>query len=684
MTGRRIALIAWSFALALLVAALFLSILNGTFSRDPLEAVSLLVMAAYTTVGAILVSRLPRNPVSWLFLAVGASILLGGLGTEYATYALQTSPGSLPFGVTAAWIESWAFLGILAIPLLLLLFPTGRVPTDRWRWVPAAMLVSAGALAVATMFRPGPIDVTTETQPQNPLGIEALAGALKAIVWISGLGFAALSVACVVALVLRFRRSRGDERQQLRWLAAIGALAALFLVAALATGIGIGPNETRLANDIAFLLFYLGFGLGIPLAALLALLKYRLYDLDLVVRKTVVFTIVAVALTILYLAALALATVSGLGPLAGAVVFVLTFNPVRRRAHQLADRLVYGKRATPFEVLSEFSERVGDTYSIDDVLPRMTQLVAGGTGATEVRVWLRREREMTVVATWPEDAPPAAELPVEAEDLPDFGADVAPFPVAHHGELLGAITLRSPANDPMDASKERLVAGLASQAGLALRNVGLVQDLRESRRRIVAAQDERAKRIERNIHDGAQQQLVALAVQLRLLEQTIDRDPETAKRQARLLQTAANETLEDLRDLARGIYPPLLADRGLSAALEAQVRRAALPVQLEAQEMERLRPDAEAAVYFCVLEALNNVAKYASAGGAAVRLSRENGAVLFRVEDDGIGFDPEATSYGTGLRGMADRLEAIGGSLSVTSAPGTGTVVAGRVPVSEA
>jgi signal transduction histidine kinase len=454
------------------------------------------------------------------------------------------------------------------------------------------------------------------------------------------------------------------------------------LVAALATGIGVGPNETRPLNEIAYSLFFLCLGLGIPLAALLALLKYRLYDLDLVVRKTVVFTIVAVVLTVLYLGALALATVSGLGTLAGAVVFVLTFNPVRRRARQLADRLVYGKRATPFEVLSEFSERVGDTYSIDDVLPRMTQLVAGGTGASEVRVWLRRDREITVVASWPEDAPAAPELVVEGDDLPEFEADVAAFPVAHQGELLGAITLRLPANDPMDASKERLVAGLASQAGLALRNVGLVQDLRESRRRIVAAQDERAKRIERNIHDGAQQQLVALAVQLRLLEQTIDRDPETAKRQAGLLQTAANEALEDLRDLARGIYPPLLADRGLSAALEAQVGRAALPVQLEAEDMERLRPDAEAAVYFCVLEALNNVAKYANAGGAAVRLSRENGALIFRVEDDGIGFETEATSYGTGLRGMADRLEAIGGSLSITSAPGAGTVVAGRVPAS--
>jgi signal transduction histidine kinase len=325
------------------------------------------------------------------------------------------------------------------------------------------------------------------------------------------------------------------------------------LAVALISAIGQRPNEARPVNDIAFTLFFLGFGLGVPLAALLALMKYRLYDLDLVVRKTVVFTIVAVVLTVLYLAALALATVSGLGTLAGALVFVLTFNPERRRARQLADRLVYGKRAPPIELLSEFSEQVGDTYSIDDVLPRMTQLVAAGTGGTEVRVWLRVDRVMTVVATWPENAPPASELPIEAEDLPVFGPGVAAFPVAHHGELLGAITLRSPANDPMDAAKERLVAGLASQAGLALRNVGLVKDLRESRRRIVAAQDERAKKLERDLHDGAQQQLVALTVKLRLAEQLVDRDPSKTKSMLGELQSDATGALEDLRDLARGI-----------------------------------------------------------------------------------------------------------------------------------
>jgi signal transduction histidine kinase len=243
------------------------------------------------------------------------------------------------------------------------------------------------------------------------------------------------------------------------------------------------------------------------------------------------------------------------------------------------------------------------------------------------------------------------------------------------------MTLAMPANDPMDPMKERLVNGLASQAGLALQNVRLVQDLRASRRRIVAAQDERAKRLERNIHDGAQQQLVALAVQLKLARTVLDRDPEKAAELLDALQGTATSALEDLRDLARGIYPPLLADKGLAAALEAQTRKTAVPATVACEGIGRYTPEIEAAVYFCTLEALTNVAKYAAASRVEVRLAQLGGELAFEVADDGAGFDTAAATHGTGRQGMADRLEAIGGSLTVTSAPGEGTVVRGRIPV---
>jgi signal transduction histidine kinase len=258
---------------------------------------------------------------------------------------------------------------------------------------------------------------------------------------------------------------------------------------------------------------------------------------------------------------------------------------------------------------------------------------------------------------------------------------VAAAEVRDRGELLGALTVTMPANDPMDPGKERLVADLAAQAGLVLRNVRLIEELRASRQRLVAAQDEERRRIERDLHDGAQQQLVALAVQLKLARTVAERDPAGAVELVNGLQATAGAALEDLRDLARGIYPPLLADRGLPAALEAQARRAAVPVTVRAEGIERYGQDVEAAIYFCSLEALNNVAKYAGASRADVVLERSNGRLTFRISDDGAGFDPSSTGYGTGLRGMADRLDAIGGDLEVESAPGRGTVVIGRVPV---
>jgi signal transduction histidine kinase len=231
----------------------------------------------------------------------------------------------------------------------------------------------------------------------------------------------------------------------------------------------------------------------------------------------------------------------------------------------------------------------------------------------------------------------------------------------------------------MNPAKDKLVRDLALQAGLVLRNVRLIEELRGSRQRLVAAQDEERRKIERNIHDGVQQQLVALAVKLRLTKALVTKDPAAAERSLEELQ-AETTTLEDLRDLARGIYPPLLADQGLPAALEAQSRKSSTPVTVDADSIGRFSRDVEAAVYFCVLEALNNVAKYAGASRANVRLTNGAGQLRFEVEDDGTGFDTLNTGYGTGLQGMADRLDAIGGALTVMSAPGAGTTIGGLVP----
>ena len=214
-----------------------------------------------------------------------------------------------------------------------------------------------------------------------------------------------------------------------------------------------------------------------------------------------------------------------------------------------------------------------------------------------------------------------------------------------------------------------------------LRNAALIDELRASRRRLVEAQDAERRKIERNLHDGAQQQLVALTIQVRLLEESAD-DPAAVRQLAPAVRDGLHAALDDLRDLARGIYPPLLADQGLVPALQAQARRAALPVEIDADGVGRFPQEAEAAVYFCTLEALQNIAKYADASRATVGLSCSDGSLRFTVTDDGAGFDTASTRHGTGLQGMADRLAALGGALHVRSQPGRGTTLTGQLPVS--
>ncbi len=690
MTARgrtRLLLAIWVVLMLGMVAAISLSVRNGTFQRDwAFLSITMVMIAGYGTVGAFVTARTSGNPIGWLMIAVAAAFVLAGLSDEYASYALVTEPGSLPWGTFAAWLSNWVFIGVVApIPFVLLLFPNGRLPSRRWRPIAVALAALFAAGAVGTILRPGIVEFEDVSTLANPTGVEALGPALDAALWVVGIGGIALSLLCVVALVLRFRSASGEERQQIRWLAYVAALCGVALVVAIVTGFGLGPDETSAPNNAAFFLFFALLGIGMPVAIGVALLKYRLWDLDIVVRKAVVFAVVAASITIVAVVAVILVPVAVLGTgLSGwerglfvvGVVFGLVVGPLRRWARRIADRVVYGGRATPYEVLTEFSERLADAYSTDDVLPRMASIVGAGTGAERVGIWLLVGREMLPVAGWPGDDP-TEPRPMAAI----VEADPNTFEVRHQGELLGAITVRMPANDPMNPAKARLIRDLASQAGLVLRNVRLIQELRASRRRLVAAQDAERRRVERDIHDGAQQQLVALAVKLRLAEQMVERDPGKVREILAQLQTQAGETLEDLRDLARGIYPPLLADEGLAAAVRAQARKVPVPVDLQPDGVGRYDQEVEAAVYFCVLEALQNVTKYAGASTVRIVLEDDGERLTFTVSDDGVGFDRAVATRGTGLQGMADRVDAVGGSLEVISAPGAGTTVKGRIPV---
>jgi signal transduction histidine kinase len=316
-------------------------------------------------------------------------------------------------------------------------------------------------------------------------------------------------------------------------------------------------------------------------------------------------------------------------------------------------------------------------------------VLASATGADRAEAWIRVGAELRPAAIWPRGSPPSAIVTIGTDDgLPPFERASRAVAVTHGGELLGALSLLKPPNEPLTSTEDELLRHLASQAGLVLRNAALtaelratIDELRASRRRLVEAQDAERRKIERNLHDGAQQQLIAVTIQLALLAESAD-DPAAVRELAPVVKDGVRAALGELRDLARGIYPPLLADQGLISALQAQARKASLPVEIDADGIGRYPQDAEAAVYFCTLEALQNITKYASASRAKVGLSCSEGSLQFTVTDDGTGFDTATTRHGTGLQGMADRLAALGGALQVRSQPGHGTTLSGVLPVS--
>jgi signal transduction histidine kinase len=687
---RRLPWVIWAIAIAVEIGTLSLGIVNRSFQEDPyFLTIALVMIAGYTTLGALIASRTTGNPIGWLLMMVGVGFLLGGLTDEYLQFALRREIADSSFTLFMAWLTNWLFLFIvLPVPWILLLFPSGTLPSGRWRPVAVAVTVLGGLLLLAVMLSPGEIDMDAPpgvATPLNPTGVPALRDAINVVFTVGGFALLGLGFLTVVALVLRYRRSTGEERQQMRWFVAAVALAALLLLVAIITGWGLQGDETNPINDVVFFAFFTVLGIGFPAACAVAILRYRLYELDLVVKKTVLYAVVA----LLFMAAFSVfailvgRAVIEANPLAivASVVMGVAVWPAIRLARRVADRLVYGRRASPYEVLSEFSHRVGGSYASEDVLPRMASILAGAVGASRAVVWLHVGRELRPVGIAPSDAGAPEPVALLGDGIPQLPAD-ASVEVRDQGELLGALAVDMPANDPMNPSRERLIRDLASQAGLVLRNVRLIEELRASRQRLVAAQDAERRRLERNIHDGAQQQLVALTVKLRLLEQLTARDPTKAAEIAAQLQDETAAALDDLRDLARGIYPPLLADNGLTAALEAQARKLAVPVSVDAGDLGRFSQDVEAAIYFSCLEALQNVTKYADASQVRISLARSNGRLAFAVTDDGVGFDPASASHGTGLQGIADRLDALGGTFEILSSVGQGTTINGSVPAS--
>jgi len=399
------------------------------------------LLIGWIAVGVLIVWRQPGNWAGWLFIITGMPFPLLSLGQPAVIYGVKVEPGSIPLMSVWATIGEFALYPLALMPLLFLLYPDGHLPGPRWRW---SVIGLAGGTAVAFLgflFRPGPFNNWREDGIvfENPFGVDAFASAAGVVIGVGTIVALISGLSAVVAIVLRFRRSSGEARQQMRLLAFVGALAGTFITLMFVLGFVAealspsGPGEELAIFPIMFGLAAFTIVIGVPAAYLLAIFRHGLWDLDVVIKKTVIFTIVAGGLTLLLLLVVTLLPTAVLGTgltgwerglLLVGIALGLLVGPLRRRARRFADRIVYGRRATPYEVLSAFGERVGETYSTEDVLPRMAHLLAEATGAETATVWIRVRGELVAEAGHPA-MEHGRRLPAPGDALPDIKGEHA-------------------------------------------------------------------------------------------------------------------------------------------------------------------------------------------------------------------------------------------------------------------
>jgi signal transduction histidine kinase len=702
--SRRATAAVWFVVVLLSLAAAVLTILawGDLKTQDAVTNLwSPLAAVLYATLGGLVVRR-AGNVIGWMLLGIGAATAIMPLGSAYAVLGIR-HPGTWPAPQLIGLLAEWSFVPIFTgMSFTLMLFPTGRLPSPRWRPVAGLGLLATALTMVGFVVHPRMVALPAPGDGSlafaNPLGVRSLGPVLSHLLigtlnGLSVLGTVLLTVA-FASLVVRYRSSGREVRQQIKWIALTAAAGAFCSIVALlaiaATGDVSNPVTAAAYTAMPVIALF-----GIPAVITVAILKHGLYQIDVIINRALRYGLLSAALSAVYiLIVVGIGTTAGYagGPLlnaAAAVAIAVLFQPLRRRAQLFANRLVYGKRATPYQALSDFAGDMAGQLDLSEAVGKMVTVLAGATGADRAEAWIRVGPQLLPAAIWPHGSPsPAAIALGPGGGLPAFEGASRTVAVQHGGELLGALSLQKPRSESLTSTEDELLRHLASQAGLVLRNAALtaelqatIDELRASRRRLVGAQDAERRRIERNLHDGAQQQLIALTIRLGLLEESAD-DPAAVRQLAPVLKDGLRAALGDLRDLARGIYPPLLADQGLVPALQAQAGKASLPVEIDADGIGRYPQDTEAAVYFCALEALQNVTKYAGASRATVGLCCSDGSLRFTVTDDGTGFDPASTQHGTGLQGMADRLAALGGALHVRSQPGHGTTLSGELPVS--
>jgi signal transduction histidine kinase len=621
------------------VAAVTAALLTGGFAlgSNVSNLHNALIAVSFSAVGLFVVQRRPGHPEGWLFVATGVAHAVMFFGRQYGLH-----DGPLPGATWIGWLGVWPLPMVLVlIAVTLMSFPDGRLPSAGWR--PVVAVLGLLGLVLSAMSALWPVEYgRTELVARHPLelpGAETATHVFGVARPACYLLFQLVPAACVV---WRIRRARGDEARQLRWFVfAVAACAAVMV-----TGLAVWRSPLPGVLTVPV----------VAVAAGAAILKYRLYDIDPVINRTLVVGLMAAVVALGYAV-----VVRGVGSLVeghgtalslvATALVAVAFEPLRHRVQRLADRLVHGHRATPYEALARLS--AGLATPAGGLLDGMCEALADGVGARRVVLWVGLPEELRPASAWP----PEILAPEQSRRLDQLDA----VPVVHDGRFLGAITVAKRPAEALTASEQRLVSDLAALAGLIL-------ELRASAGRLVAAGDAARRHLERDLHDGVQQRLVTLAMELGdLVRRAESAGAGELAARASIAHRGLLDTNAELRELARGLHPAVLTQDGLEAALDYLADRSAVPVRLDVVLDGRLPSAVEATAYFVVSEALTNAAKHSGTDHVEVRVHVAADGLLLEVADHGCG--GASIRPGGGLEGLADRLATLGARLDVASGP---------------
>ena len=623
----------------------------------------------FLVAAAVVYRRRPDTPVArWFAISAG----LVGLVQAFDGFLLR-STGVLP-PAQLAWVALTSQLvsvaGAIALTHLLGLFPDGRPehPFERrllralWWLVPIPIL---GLVTTPSLVFPGYHQVGPIVNPYQ-LDVLAWAGPLVGGVLAALQGVFVLGV---VLLVPRYRRAGAARKRRIRWLLVPTVFAATVAVADLIVWQLLPGSAASVGAEVALTVLWLVAIASLPLAIAVSVLRPDLLDVDRLIRRSLVYAALWAGIAVVYVVSAA-----GLGlaasrrfPLGLAIAITvgatLLFQPARARLERAADRWVFGTRTDPAHLVSQLGTALEDTVELESLLPRIADTLQEGLGVTWARVRLE---------TAPDEAPhgqvPALTVPIELD-----------------GERLGVVECGPRRQGVLTADDAALVTTFAKQAALAVRNVRLTAELERSRARLVRAQEAERRRIERDLHDGVQQDLVALLGHSARVRRAFDKDPEAGSAALDDLQAGLRHVLGELRELAHGIHPNVLSDRGLLEAVESLAARSAVPVAVRADPSLRglrFAQEIEGAGYFTVAEALANAGKHAEATAIDVTLAHRDSGLDITVHDDGRGFDP-STAVGEGLVNLAERIAALGGRLDVEARPGSGTTLSAHLRLAD-